>query len=280
MRIVLTVPESFTETFAARLAGYGERPCIEFEGRWYSGDDVVGYVDAIAGKLRDAGVSEDAPVGLVARNRAPHAAAIVGLLSARRWVSMIYSFQSPDAIGRDIEKLGLAAVVADREDWTPPVIAAAKCAGSAGVAVSLREPTVELVAGLELVDDTRPHAQSDGAAGLHVLTSGTTGPPKRQAINAPVLERTVFSVTGGQASPDDPPELIYWPLGGIGGVCQLVTGVYVGKRTVLLEKFSVAGWVRAVRRMASHARVCSQPLSRCCSTPTFPKAIWRRCSSS
>ena len=160
---------------------------------------------------------------------------------------MIYSFQSPDAIGRDIEKLGLAAVVADREDWTAPVIAAAKRAGSAGVAVSLREPTVELVAGLELVDDTRQHAQSDGAAGLHVLTSGTTGPPKRQAINAPVLERTVFSVTGGQASPDDPPELIYWPLGGIGGVCQLVTGVYVGKRMVLLEKFSVAGWVRAVK---------------------------------
>ena len=57
----------------------------------------------------------------------------------------------------------------------------------------------------------------------------------------------MFSVTGGQASPDDPPELIYWPLGGIGGVCQLVIGFYVGKRTVLLEKFSVPGWVRAVK---------------------------------
>ena len=71
---------------------------------------------------------------------------------------MIYSFQSPDAIGRDIEKLGLAAVVADREDWTAPVIAAAKRTGSAGVAISLREPTVELVAGLERGDDTRQHA--------------------------------------------------------------------------------------------------------------------------
>ena len=128
------MPDSFTETFAAGLAGYGDRPCIEFEGRWYTGNEVTGYADAIAGKLRDAGVSEDAPVGVVVRNRLPHAAAIVGLLAARRWVSMIYSFQSPDAIGRDIEQLGLAAVVADREDWTAPVIAAAKRAGSAGVA--------------------------------------------------------------------------------------------------------------------------------------------------
>ena len=44
-----SVPDSFTETFAAGLAGYGDRPCIEFEGRWYTGDEVTGYADAIAG---------------------------------------------------------------------------------------------------------------------------------------------------------------------------------------------------------------------------------------
>ena len=101
--------------------------------------------------------------------------------------------------------------------------------------------------GLDRTGANRQHAAFDGTAGLHVLTSGTTGPPKRQAIHANVLERTVFSVTGGNASPDDPPELIYWPFGGIGGVCQLVTGVYIGKRMVLLEKFSVEGWVRVVK---------------------------------
>jgi acyl-coenzyme A synthetase/AMP-(fatty) acid ligase len=87
----------------------------------------------------------------------------------------------------------------------------------------------------------------DGSAGLRVLTSGTTGPPKRHDIPASVLEHAVFSVSGGTASPDDPPELMYWPLGGIGGVCQLVTGAYIGKRIALLEKFSVAEWVRVVK---------------------------------
>ncbi len=158
---------------------------------------------------------------------------------------MIYSFQSPESIARDVEQLNLAAVVADREDWTAPVVDAAKRTGSAGVAISLREPTVELVEGLERTDAIGQRPSRDSA--FYILTSGTTGPPKRQAIDAAVLEHTVFSVTGGQATPDDPPELMYWPLGGIGGVCQLVTGAYVGKQMVLLEKFSVDEWVRAVK---------------------------------
>ncbi|MDT5243181.1 MAG: long-chain acyl-CoA synthetase, partial [Mycobacterium sp.] len=118
--------ESFTETFAAGLASYADRPCIEFEGRWYSGDEVAAYGVAIEDALRDGGVADGAPVGLVVRNRLQHAAAIVGFLAAGGPVSMIYSFQSPESIGRDIEKLELSAIIADREDWTDPVIEAAK----------------------------------------------------------------------------------------------------------------------------------------------------------
>lgn len=90
------VLESFTETFAAGLASYVDRPCIEFEGRWYSGNDITAYADAIASALRDGGVADGAPVGLVVRNRLQHAAAIIGFLAAGRPVSMIYSFQSPN----------------------------------------------------------------------------------------------------------------------------------------------------------------------------------------
>ncbi|HEX2287109.1 MAG TPA: AMP-binding protein, partial [Mycobacterium sp.] len=241
------MPESFTETFAAGLASYRERPCIEFEGRWYSGDEVTAYGTAIAEVLRDAGVPERAPVGLVVRNRLPHAAAIIGFLAAGRPVSMIYSFQSAESIGRDIEALELSAIVADREDWTAPVIDAAKRAGSAGVAISMQAPTVAAVDGLERRDHTRRHAEAEPDVALQILTSGTTGPPKRQSIKTAVLERTVFSVTSGEkAPPDAPPELAYWQFGGI-GVCQLIAGVYNGRRIAMLERFTVDGWVRAVK---------------------------------
>ena len=241
------MPESFTETFAAGLASYGDRQCIELDGRWYSGNDITGYADAIAHTLRDAGVGDPAPVGLVVRNRLPHAAAIIGFLAAGRPVSMIYSFQSPEAIGRDIETLELSAVVADREDWTDEVITAAKRTGSAGVAISLTMPTVAAVPGLERRDESRRHAEAEPDVALHILTSGTTGPPKRQAIKTAVLERTVFSVTSGEkAPPGAPPEFAYWQFGGI-GVCQLVAGVYNARRIVMLERFTVDGFVRAVK---------------------------------
>lgn len=241
------MPESFTERFAAGLASYGDEPCIEFNGRWYTGADISAYGDAIAQVLRDAGVAEQAPVGLVVRNRVQHAAAIIGFLAAGRPLSMIYSFQSPEAIGRDIEKLNLSAIVADREDWTDEVVAAAKRAGSAGVAIALAAPIVAAVDGLERRDESRTHAIAEPAVALQILTSGTTGPPKRQAIETHVLERTVFSVTSGEKAPADaPPEFAYWQFGGI-GVCQLVAGVHNTRRIVMLERFSVDGFVTAIK---------------------------------
>jgi acyl-coenzyme A synthetase/AMP-(fatty) acid ligase len=62
-----------------------------------------------------------------------------------------------------------------------------------------------------------------------------------------VLAHTVFSITHGTtSSPDDPPDVVFWPFGSI-GVCQLLAAVYTGKRMVLLEKFTVDDWVRAVQ---------------------------------
>lgn len=238
---------TFSAALAGSLARYRDAPCIEFEGRWFSGDEITAYIDGIDDALRRAGVADGAAVGVVARNRPPHAAAVVGLLAAGRWVSMIYSFQSPEAIGRDIEHLRLAAVIADREDWTEPVIAAARRTGSAGIAICIQPPLVEAVTGLGRVRPELRDAGDDGSSGLRVLTSGTTGPPKRHDIPASVLEHTVFSVSGGTSSPEEPPELMYWPLGGIGGVCQLITGAYIGKRVALLEKFSVGEWARVVK---------------------------------
>ena len=241
------MPERFTEKFAAGLASYGAKQCIEFKGRWYSGDDITEYADAIAEVLRAAGVADGAPVGLVVRNRLQHAAAIIGFLAAGRPISMIYSFQSPESIGRDIEKLELSAIVADREDWTDEVATAAKRAGSAGVAISLGTPRVAAVEALEHRDRSRRHAVVEPGVALQILTSGTTGPPKRQAIKAPVLERTVFSVTSGEAgAPDAPPEFAYWQFGGI-GVCQLVAGIHNARRIVMLERFSVDGFVNAIK---------------------------------
>jgi acyl-coenzyme A synthetase/AMP-(fatty) acid ligase len=102
---------------------------------------------------------------------------------------------------------------------------------------------------------TRPHVGIEPSAsdralpspGIHVLTSGTTGAPKRIPITTSVLSHTVFSITHGHVtSPEDPPDVVFWPFGSI-GVCQLLAAAYTGKRMVLLERFTVEEWVRAVK---------------------------------
>lgn len=234
----------FAETLAARLNSFGDRPCIEFERKWYSGNEITEYIEDIAAALSRAGVPPTDPVGVVVRNRVPHAAAILGFIAARRPVAMIYSYQSPQSIARDIEQLRLPAVLLDRDDWTAPVAEAVTATGAAGVMMSL--DGVEVAASRRPRDDVKSDPTL-AAAGLHILTSGTTGPPKRIPVKAQVLQHTVLSMTVGRTtSPDDPPELVYWPFGSI-GVCQLLTGPFIGKRTVLLEKFTVDEFVRAVK---------------------------------
>jgi acyl-CoA synthetase (AMP-forming)/AMP-acid ligase II len=239
-------PESFADNLVLGLAGYRTRPFLEFAGTWHSGDDVAAHHHGIEAALLEAGVGRDEPVGVVVRNRVPHAAALLGFVATGRPVVMIYSYQSARSIAADVEALQLAAVVADREDWSESVIDAARRSGTAAIAVSIH-PRVELLAAPLQVD--RPgHGNTLSEAGIHILTSGTTGPPKRVPIRTEVLEHTVRSITHGQLhSPSDPPDVVFLPLGSIGGVCQLLAGPQQGKRLVLLEKFTVTDWVRAIK---------------------------------
>ena len=109
------------------------------------------------------------------------------------------------------------------------------------------KPLAAAVERLEHRDTTRQHTEVEPGVALQILTSGTTGPPKRQDIKTSVLERTVFSVTSGEkAPPDAPPEFAYWQFGGI-GVCQLVAGVYNARRIAMLERFTVDGFVHAIK---------------------------------
>lgn len=237
----MSTPTPFTERLAAGLAGYGKRPFIEFDRRWYSGDDIAEYRRRIVRALDDAGVPAGEPVGVVVRNRVPHAAALLGFIADGRPVVMIYSYQSAAAIAADVERLHLGAVVADTQDWTNPVIEAAHRAGTA--AVSLSPDSIAVLRAHRGARADRSLAQ----AGIHILTSGTTGAPKRIPIRTEVLAHTVSSMIHGHVpSPDDPPDLVFWPFGSI-GICQLLAVPYVGKSMVLLEKFSVSEWVRVVQ---------------------------------
>ncbi|MFW0783375.1 AMP-binding protein [Gordonia sp. CPCC 206044] len=246
-------PEPQTEApgFAAELdrhlRSYRDGAFIEYARRWYSGDEVTGLADALLAEMDRCGIPGHATVGLVARNRVPHAAAALGLIADGRPVTMIYSYQSPGSIGRDIETLAPAVVVADSEDWTEPTVAAARRTGCLGISLTLHPRlAAEVIAPPSAEMLARASATRD-AAGLHILSSGTTCPPKRTHLRIEVLRHTVTTMTmGATGCHRDPPELVYWPFGSV-GICQLLAAPFLDKRMVLLEKFSVEDWVRAVK---------------------------------
>ena len=191
---------------------------------------------------------------------------------------MIYSFQLPESIGRDIEKLELSAIVADCEDWTGEVMAAAERAGSAGVAIALTTPSVAAVEGWSVA--TFPSARRGrigcGAADSHQRYHGAAEAAGDQDT---VLERTVFSVTSGEKAPPGRPAGVLVLAVRRDRRVQLIAGVYNARRMVILERFTVDASSTRSRPTASPGPVCNPPSSACCSMPTCPPTTWRRWSS-
>jgi long-chain acyl-CoA synthetase len=265
--------QDFADKLWTKLIGYGAAPFIEFEHRCYSGDEITGCIKRIAEALARAGVSPSEPVGMVVRNRVPHAAAVLGFIAARRPVAMIYSYQSAQSIARDIEQLRLAAVIVDRDDWTPTVAAAVTRAGSAAVVLAVHEPTVDLVAER---DDGMRSGTSLELGGLHILTSGTTGPPRRVPVPTRVLQHTVLTMTVGHApTPDDPPELVYWPFGSIGDASYSPHPTAGSEWCCWRSSPSMIGFERS-RCIESDEPGCSPPSCACCLTLIFRKKTLHR----
>jgi long-chain acyl-CoA synthetase len=211
--------------------------------------DLVAIGAALEAVLVAKAVPRDAPVGIIARNRPYLAGAILGLVTHRRPVTMIYSAQSADAMASDIAKLGLAAIVADPQDWTAPQIAAAKQSGTLGLSSTgdLSRP-IEPVSGIDAMGPG-PHRAPPEAPGIELLTSGTTGAPKRVLIGFPILARVAESFTLGEPPPGGrPPQVVSAPFGNVSGLCQLIGCAAGTTPMIILEKFTVADLVDAVKR--------------------------------
>ena len=226
----------------------GGAQAIAFGGRWRSWAWVKRLTVQLDAALTAAGVPAGAPIALIARNRPASVAAFAAQIAARRPTSMIYSAQNGPALAADVRALRAAAVLADPQDWTPELIAAATEAGSAGIAIADDEGRpVRPVAGVERVG-AGPHHTVAGGVGFELLSSGTTGAPKR----VPLLWATVAAAVRDSGkvyagtTQRQAPLLMLHPMGNVAGVSYLCPPLAAGQSIVLLEKFAVAIWAEAV----------------------------------
>ena len=240
-------PRHLDEIAAWSLAGPRDESAIHWQGqtfdRGWLADTAVRITNAIAA----TGAPPDVTAGFIPRQRPEAAAAFLAMIAARRSMTMIYSYQSVDAMAGDLRKLCTAVLVAHEEDWQEPLISAAREVGAAGVSLTVEGEALP-VPGLERVNGSN-HRPAPDEPSIELLTSGTSGPPKRHPISFGQFQRCMLesSFKLGDGEGDKRPALVTVPLANISGIYGFIVAV-AGRRPIIMEeKFTLPVWQDYVR---------------------------------
>ena len=231
------------------LARDATREAIEFAGEWVRWGQLRELALQLNALLAESGCHAAAPIAFVAHNRPSAAGALLGMLAQARTVHMVYGFQSAAGIARDLERLDPAVVVAAGEVFSPEVLVALQARGAAAIALS--ELSATAVPGLER---SRGEAsQGRTPPEIQILTSGTTGAPKRFGMTHDMVARHIVSANKNYRASDvdlarEAPLFSYYPLGNISGIYGVLPPLLRGHRVVLAERFSIEAWRQYLRR--------------------------------
>jgi long-chain acyl-CoA synthetase len=227
---------------------------VEFERRWHSFAEQKAVFDSIEAALAEAGLAAGAAIGLVTRNRPAQAAAALAIVASRRVLVTINAIQSASALAADLEALRVPALVLDREDWAKAEIAEAARRSTRLVIALDKTMAPEVVHRAEAGDVEWMREQPEVA--IQMLTSGTTGKPKRVELAYRDLQAGIWNIldenwardSDGKLKVNRTPSLIYATLGHVAGLWHLFFQTCDARPFVLLERFSVEDWVSAVKR--------------------------------
>jgi long-chain acyl-CoA synthetase len=227
--------------------------CIEYEGRWISWGEVRQSALDIDRALTEARIGHGAPVGVVLRNRPGLVAALLALLMSDRCIISLSPFQPREGLESDLRQLNLPAVIADEQDLAPQsTIDTLRELGSLGLTLAgegdlkVHSPTLRSL--------DRVHLAPLPDVALEILTSGTTGTPKRIRIGYRTLEDSVIDDASGSEASKPPtalksmPTVVAAPLMHVSGMFGVLLPLLEGRAVVLLDKFEVESWASAIEK--------------------------------
>jgi acyl-CoA synthetase (AMP-forming)/AMP-acid ligase II len=236
------LPDRIAEVIALDPAA----DAVEFDGAWRSWGELAKTIDGVAAAVDEPGLQ----VGILLRNRPSCIGLLLGVLRAGGCVVTINPGRGRDRTRDDIDSLGLPVVAGEPDDLQAFV---PEPGGTTTIAA--RDLGAELDVVRSNVDSASAHrAEKHPCVAVRMLTSGTTGPPKRIDLTYETLERVLLGnkhygsthETGAQLRRGV--AIVNSPMVHLGGLFRVLTNVTDGRRFSLLEKFTVDGWVDAVRR--------------------------------
>lgn len=238
---------------------------IEFEGRWHPWRETQTAIDQLTGLLAEAGLGAGAPVGLLLRNRPHHVQGLAAVLANECSVVTMNARQPKERIRAEVRDMNLPVLMADSEDWQDAELREIVSeAGALGI-------EMQASGGLKAftsIDPDRRFDDGDPSVAIKMLTSGTTGTPKRVIFGAQNLKDSVLGAArvmpgGSDRIQGEEPELLlrrgiilsWFPMVHVSGMWRCIEHVLQGRRLCLLESFDPKQWASAVRvhgvRMAS-----------------------------
>jgi long-chain acyl-CoA synthetase len=207
---------------------------IESDGSWCTWGELAEFARQVT-----AHVSPDFQVGVLLRNRPTHVGTLLGLIQAGATLVVINPSRGDERIRADVAALGLPMVIGAPDDVETLVEPSPST--TVVTMTELDEPPV-------LHPATAPnHTAGRPGVAVRMLTSGTTGPPKRVDLSYDMLAKSVLG------SADSPTEvrrgvaIVNAPLVHIGGVYRVLQCVAEARPFVLLPRFDLNRWAEAVR---------------------------------
>jgi long-chain acyl-CoA synthetase len=236
-----------------------DAPALWFEGRWYTWGELNAQGDSVLSLAAESGLAANESLGVVLRNDPACVAIVLAAFRARRPV-LTFSPLLPDGtLADDITATRPGVVAAMGIDWDRQgLLAAVRDAGAQGLRIGdlpvTRVPVTRYVSGTGDVSGAG-HATAPLGTAASMLTSGTTGQPKRVAVT---LDGLAHAVHGAMAhhEPDradgpvrlrDATSIIDLPLFNVTSYLDIAMTAAAGRRICLMRRFEPWAWAAAVR---------------------------------
>jgi acyl-CoA synthetase (AMP-forming)/AMP-acid ligase II len=211
-------------------------PALEFEREWYTWGDLGAVAEVIA-PLVEPGER----IAVLLRNQPAPVGLVLGLLRAGACVVTVNPDRGAERVRADIESLGVATIAGGLDDLE-------------ALAPKVRWFVSDKLGVLDVYGDAPAAMLRRPGVAVEMLTSGTTGTPKRVPLSYDMFSRVLLGAKYYERNADSSVRLrsgvtiVNSPMVHLGGLFRILTCVNDGRSFCLLERFRVDDWADAVRR--------------------------------
>lgn len=223
---------------------------LERDGHWVSWGAVRSLAEQIDRELTAAGCQTGGRVAVVLSNRMESVAALIAIFRSGRTLVTISPLQPPDRLSDDLSASTAPFVLAPAALWSEEAFTRAVAdLGATGWRLDDGALALE-------VRGTKEPVSGDPAVAIEMLTSGTTGAPKRIPLTRVQLEAALGAALQHNDRPDvrtKPPftgtvGLVTLPIVHIGGLWSLLQSLVAARPIAMLDRFTVQGWHAVVKQ--------------------------------